>query len=632
MAYKREGSRVTTPLVRAITWALRGATGPPAIASVLGNLKVSLSVFTSVIHKLGLEGHPSVAYALVQWLCERPIQAEEERPNVYTYNSLLGALKLNKRYSLMEQVIAEVQQRGIVPDVVTYNTIIQMHQERGNPQLALDVFLAIKRGGLTPNAVTYRMVFKVLADLGDLASALELFADLRGNQAQNDASTPDAESSSESALGADGVPVCLADSHQWHQMEAVIQELCTQRISMWLSEEGEKASVVAALFDRMKAASVDLEPVACVDLLWKCGSRAALDHVLVKRLYLVLRRQEYPFSTPLCNHIIVVLGKGKRWWAALQVFEEMIEQGPEPSELTYSILVSHFHVLFNAARRRRIWKWSIQLLDKMLEKGLDPGRFAWNAVLITCAKANATAAAMLVFHRMIQSRQRPDVLSYGALLSAFEKAGWHDNAIRLWKHMERVGVEPNDAAYTTMICVHGNVGSYDECMRLASEMQEEGIQLSLVTYNALITSCAKVGNSESALAWVDRMSAAWIMPDCITYDQLLRACLADEKWEQAVATYQRMLKLNFQPSAGIVSLIQSCVPANLKDALLAHTGEVDAVLDMASNSCTGPSSHGQPGGIRVTSSCPSVPVACHEGIWTLSGNTVHSTLGQSVTG
>jgi pentatricopeptide repeat protein len=78
------------------------------------------------------------------------------------------------------------------------------------------------------------------------------------------------------------------------------------------------------------------------------------------------------------------MGKAKKWWAALEVYENLLDKGPKPNNLSYELIMSHFKFLLSAAKRRGYWKWCVKLLNKMEEKGLKPGSTDWNTVLIAC--------------------------------------------------------------------------------------------------------------------------------------------------------------------------------------------------------------------------------------------------------
>jgi hypothetical protein len=66
-------------VVRAFTWALRGMHSKHAAGIILGDLEFLLSIFTSVIQKLGMEKKPQAAVALLRWLQR---QGDDLLPNV----------------------------------------------------------------------------------------------------------------------------------------------------------------------------------------------------------------------------------------------------------------------------------------------------------------------------------------------------------------------------------------------------------------------------------------------------------------------------------------------------------------------------------------------------------------------
>ncbi len=449
---KRKGDRDLTPTVRALTWAFRGAQGTPAIAAVLEDLRFSISTFTSVIQKLGMEGNPQAAIALFRWLQEQQQEVDNSVehqqslvvpnvepqqslvipnvdqqqsflvPNVYTYNSLLGALKANGCYDFAVRILGEMRDNGIAADLVTYNTVISMYDQLGQHEQALKVFEELKSLGMQPDLFTYRTLIQLLARCGKVEQALDIFCKLKKQQQEEDWVSESQEGSENHSR-----PELKRERGQRQELATFVVQMCYKRFKAWLADDSSTVRETAILGKRMKVAQVALDAKMCKNLIRACGQRE-IDHSLVKILYHSMREQHFPIGVSLCNQVIRVLGKGKKWWAALEVYENMMESGPLPEETTRRLLLSHFQILLNSARKRRIWKWALQLLDKMMEKGIEPDSFAWNAALIACGRANETASAVQVFQQMTEHGQKPGVVSYGALLSALEKGNLLENA------------------------------------------------------------------------------------------------------------------------------------------------------------------------------------------------------------
>lgn len=410
---RRKEDRDSTPVVRAITWALRGVTDEAGVNEIIGGLEFYIQIFTSVIQKLGGEGKPQAAVAVFRWLQRREQGSDiTSRPNVYTYNSLLGALKANRCYELADTIVADMRENGVALDIVTCNTLISMYEEQGLDDEALKVYDGLNTSGLMADLFTFRNVIQILARSGKTERMLDVYRDLR-KQEKSGVESPR--------------PEMKRAKLQREELDRSVLQVSYRRLWDWLRSDTSTVPEVGELLERMRDSEVKLTAKMCRDLIQACGKRE-IDHYLVKAVFVSMRQQEFPVTVSLCNHVIRVLGLGKKWWAALEVYEEMVNIGPPPDETTHRLLLSHFQILLNAARDRRIWKWALQLLEKMQEKGIKPDAFAWNAALIACGRANEPTSAIQVFQNMTAQGQKPGVLSYGALLSALEKGGLFEKA------------------------------------------------------------------------------------------------------------------------------------------------------------------------------------------------------------
>jgi hypothetical protein len=46
------------------------------------------------------------------------------------------------------------------------------------------------------------------------------------------------------------------------------------------------------------------------------------------------------------------------------MYEDLLDEGPEPNNLSYELVVSYFNILLSAAGRRGIWRWELGYLAK----------------------------------------------------------------------------------------------------------------------------------------------------------------------------------------------------------------------------------------------------------------------------
>ncbi|XP_028792922.1 pentatricopeptide repeat-containing protein At3g46610-like isoform X2 [Neltuma alba] len=510
--------------VRALAFSLLSAKTVDEMEEILkdkGDLPPQ--VYSTIIRGFGKEKRMDSALILMNLLNRKRIETNGSfSPNLFIYNSLLGAVKQSQEFAEIETIMNEMDQAGITPNVVTYNTLMAIYIEKGEGDKALSVFEEIHNKGLIPSAVSYSQALLAYRRMEDGYGALNFFVKFREKYRQGE-------------IGKDD------DGEDWEaeyiKLEKFTIRVCYQVMRRWLVSHDNLSNKVLRLLDDMGKAGIHPGRAELEKLEWACTRE---DHYPVaKELYSRIRTRYSEISLSVCNHAIWLMGKAKKWWAALEIYEDLLDKGPKPNNLSYELIMSHFNVLLSAAKKRGIWRWGVRLLNKMEDKGLKPGSKEWNAVLVACSKASETSAAVQIFKRMVENGEKPTIISYGALLSALEKGKLYDEALRVWDHMIKVGVEPNAYAYTIMASIHTALGNFNRVDDIISEMIALGIELTVVTYNAIISGCARNGMGSAAYEWFHRMKAQKIAPNEITYEMLIEALAKDGKPKLAFEVYTR---------------------------------------------------------------------------------------------
>lgn len=524
--------------VRALALSLRFAKTVDDVEEVLKDKgELPLQVYSSMIKGFGIEKRLDSAVTLVQWLKRK---REEDNGfiglNLYIFNSLLGAVKQSGQFDKVDKVMNDMALEGVIPNVVTYNTLMAIYLEQGRAAEALDLVEEIQMKDISPSPVSYSTALLAYRRLEDGDGALKFFLELKDKYTKGD----------------------LGKDEDWEnefvKIEKLTIQVCYQVMRRWLVK-GDilNTNVLKLLTDMDKAG---LKPVRSEEerLVWACTNEG--HYIVAKELYIRIRQRHSEISLSVCNHVIWLMGKAKKWWAALEIYEDLLDTGPKPNTLSYELIVAHFNILLGAARDKGIWKWGVGLINKMEEKGLKPGSREWNAVLIACSKASEASAAVQIFRRMIEQGAKPTIVSYGALLSALEKGKLYDEAFRVWEHMIKVGVEPNVYAYTILASVCIGHGKFERVDSIIREMVASGIKPTVVTYNAIISGCARNGLGSVAYEWFHRMKVHKISPNEITYEMLIEALAKDGKPRLAYELYLRAqnegLKLSAKPYDAIL--------------------------------------------------------------------------------
>ncbi|KAF8378172.1 hypothetical protein HHK36_029509 [Tetracentron sinense] len=517
---KEKSARVD---VRALARSLQSAKTADDVEEVLKDMgELPLPVYSSMIRGLGIDKKLESAIALVEWLKRKRKETNGSiGPNLFIYNSLLGAMKQSEQFGRIEKVMEDMAEDGILPNVVTYNTLMAIYLEQGLCIEALNVLEEIRKKGLSPSPVSYSTALLAYRRMEDGNGALEFFVQLR-------------EKYQKGEIGKD---VDEDWENEFVKLENLTIRICYQVMRRWLVKGVHLSTNVLKLLMDMDKAGMRPGREEHERLVWACTLEG--HYTVAKELYKRIREREPDISLSACNHVIWLMGKAKKWWAALEIYEDLLDKGPKPNNLSYELIISHFNILLTAASRRGIWRWGIKLLNKMEEKGLKPGSREWNAVLVACSKASEASAAVQIFRRMVEQGEKPTILSYGALLSALEKGKLYDDAHQVWDHMVKVGFKPNVYAYTILASVYIGQGRFEMVDSVIREMVSSGIEPTVVTFNAIISGCARNGMSSAAFEWFHRLKVRNISPNEITYEVLIEALAKDAKPRLAYELYLR---------------------------------------------------------------------------------------------
>lgn len=524
--------------VQALAWSLHSAKTADDVEEVLKDKgELPLRVYSSMIKGFGWDKKMNSAFALVQWLKRKKEMGSKIGPNLFIYNSLLSAVKQTEQYEETEKILNDMNQDGIFPNVVTYNTLMAIYVGQGEAIKALDILEEMHKKGFTPSAASYSTALLAYRSMEDGFGALTFFMDIKEKHLKGE-------------MGKDS-------DEDWERefvkLGNFIIRICYQVMRRWLVRHDNLCTDVLKLLTDMDKAGLHPGRAEYERLVWACTRE---DHyVVAKELYSRIRERYPEISLSVCNHLIWLMGKAKKWWAALEIYEDLLDKGPKPNNMSYELIVSHFNVLLNAARKRGIWRWGVRLLNKMEDKGLKPGSREWNAVLVACSKASETTAAVQIFRRMIEQGEKPTIVSYGALLSALEKGKLYDEAVRVWEHMLKVGVKPNLYAYTIMASVFAGQGKFRYVDAIIHEMVSSGIEPTIVTYNAIISGCTQNSLSSAAYEWVHRMKVSNIQPNKITYEMLIEALAKDGKPRLAYELHLRAQNEGLDLSAKVYDAV-----------------------------------------------------------------------------
>ncbi|KAL5552264.1 hypothetical protein UlMin_002440 [Ulmus minor] len=316
-------------------------------------------------------------------------------PDNFTYPPLL---KASSRLSALPegmQIHGHVFKLGLQGDVFVQNSLINMYGKCGNIELASHVF----RQTLQTSVASWSAIIAAHATLGMWWDCLELFRD-------------------------------MIKQGCWRAEESILVTLISACTHLGALDLGR--SIHASLLRNISGLNVIVE-TSLIDMYVNCGC-------LVR---------------------------------GLSLFRKM----PEKNHLSYSAMISGL-AMHGHGRK------ALEVFDQMLEQGLVPDDVVYVGVLSACSQAGLVDEGFQCFDRMkYEHGIEPTVQHYGCLVDLLGRAGLLNEALELIKSMQ---IKPNDVVWRSLLSacrVHGNMETGEVAARNLFQLNSQNPSDYLVLSN-----------------------------------------------------------------------------------------------------------------------------------------------------
>ncbi|KAL8131287.1 uncharacterized protein LOC141711525 isoform X1 [Apium graveolens] len=104
------------------------------------------------------------------------------KPDLVTFNTVLGILGRTSRMDEMLQVFGFMIEANIVPDIITYNTLLNNLQKVGRLDLCLELLKEMSERGIEADLRTYTAMIEGFGRSGKIEQSLRLFNEMKLKQ------------------------------------------------------------------------------------------------------------------------------------------------------------------------------------------------------------------------------------------------------------------------------------------------------------------------------------------------------------------------------------------------------------------------------------------------------------------
>ncbi|KAH6765888.1 LOW protein: PPR containing protein [Perilla frutescens var. hirtella] len=135
---------------------------------------------TVVTYNILIDGYGKANhFELMEDSLTNMIQSGNCLPDIFTFNSVIGAYGGCRRIEEMEKWFDEFQLMGLKPDIVTYNILIKSYGNSGLYQKMASVLEFMKKRFFSPTVVTYNIIIDTFGKAGDIEKMDEIFLKMK---------------------------------------------------------------------------------------------------------------------------------------------------------------------------------------------------------------------------------------------------------------------------------------------------------------------------------------------------------------------------------------------------------------------------------------------------------------------
>jgi pentatricopeptide repeat protein len=286
------------------------------------------------------------------------------------------------------------------------------------------------------------------------------------------------------------------------------------------------------------------------------------------------------------NVTLKVFRKCKDFEGAQKVFDEMLQRGVKPDNITFTTMI-------NCARMSSLSDKAVEWFEKMPGFGCESDAITCSAMVCAYARTNHVDMARRLYDRAKKEKWPIDVVTFSALIKMYDLVGNYDGCLNMYLEMLGLGVKPNVKTYnillaamlrgkrhwqaktiyqemkssgvspdfitySTLLRVYTRAQLGQDALDVYKEMKGKGMKVGIDLYNVLLAMCADVGSNDEALEiFEDMKSSGTCQPDSWTFSALINVYSNSGKVSEAEGMLDEMIKSGFEPNIFVmVSLVQ----------------------------------------------------------------------------
>ncbi|XP_031496552.1 pentatricopeptide repeat-containing protein At1g02060, chloroplastic [Nymphaea colorata] len=480
---------------------------------------------TAVVEILERVKLPSKSLQFFKWVQDKRFSHNEK-----TYFKMIEVLGRSRNLNAARNLLMGMPSHGVQWEDRFFNSLMRSYANAGLFQESIKLFQKMKELGVSPSVYTFNTIFSILLRRGRTNMVRGLYDEMLRSGVSPDVFT----------------------------FNILIRGFCLNS----MVDEGFR------LFNEMVKQGCTPDMVTyntLIDGLCRSG-KVAKGHNLMR----AMRRKGGELIPNVVSYTTLIRGycENQSIGNALELFDEMVEQGLKPNEITYNTLIQ------GLCEARKLDKIKEILKDVMDSGSFKPDTCTFNTLINAHCNAGKLNEAVMIFGKLSELGVQPDSATYSVLIRnlcvrcEFQKAEeFVDEVIRSKVLIQAEGCVPLVASYNPVLEYFCENGKAEKAERLFRQLLKRGTQ-DPCTFRTLILGQCKEGRPEAGYELLVLMLRRDFVPDLETYSTLINGFIKKDDPVYAHKTLQKMLKSEHVPRTSTFHQICSALVAagNVVDA------------------------------------------------------------------
>ncbi|KAE9589791.1 hypothetical protein Lal_00021673 [Lupinus albus] len=456
-------------------------------------IKPTTVTFNTMIHICGNHGQLDEVSSLLKKMEE--LQCS---PNTRTFNILISLHTKHNDVDMATKYFRRMKEACIEPDLVSYRTLLYAYSIRKMVHEAEELISELDEKGLEIDEFTQSALTRMYVEAGMLERSLLWFQrfHLAGNM------TSECYAANIDAYGEHGHTLEAEKVFIWCQERKKLSVL-EFNVMIKAYGIGNRYDKACRLFDSMEKHGVVADKCSYGSLIQILTSA---DKPHASKPYMQ-KMQEAGLVSDCVLYCAMISSFAKlgQLEMAEETYKEMIRHGVQPDVIVYGVLINAF------ADVGRVEE-ATNYVDEMRRAGLPGNTVIYNTLIKLYTKVGDLKTAQETYKLLQSSEEGPAVYSSNCMIDLFTKRSMVDEAKEIFETLKKNGAA-NEFTFSMMLGLYKKIERFDEALQIAKQMRKMGLLKDVLSYNNVLDLYAMAGRPKEAIETLKEMVKGDIQPD-----------------------------------------------------------------------------------------------------------------------